>query len=165
MLKLWTGHEIYPVTVYVNIWPPSLTLTLEVGDRLLRMTHLLIIVSNCGKYLQNSFKDKKLWTGHDIYPKIDNVDLNWASATLTLEVGVWLLRMTHRLMITNICAKIFQIHLINDKVMDLTGKWDRWTDRRMEPISISPIFLRKRRGTKIMYQCNHLAGLQFIRVF
>jgi hypothetical protein len=36
------------------------TLTLEVGDRLLRMTHRLIIVNNCGKYLQNPFIDKKV---------------------------------------------------------------------------------------------------------
>jgi hypothetical protein len=60
MTKLWTGHEIYPVTDYVNLWRPSVTLTLEVGDRLLRMTHLFIIVSNCGKYLQNPFKNKKV---------------------------------------------------------------------------------------------------------
>jgi hypothetical protein len=60
MTKLWTGHEIYPVTGYVNLWPPIVTLTLEVGDRLLLMTHLPIIVSNCGKYLQNPFKDKKV---------------------------------------------------------------------------------------------------------
>jgi hypothetical protein len=36
-------------------------------------------------------KIRKLWTGHNIYPQIDNVDLEWASATLTMEVGVWLL--------------------------------------------------------------------------
>jgi hypothetical protein len=66
--KLWTGHKIYPKIDYVKI----VTLTLEVGDRLLRMTHLLIIVSNCGKYLQNPFKDKKVM---DQTPQIDNVDL------------------------------------------------------------------------------------------
>jgi hypothetical protein len=60
MTKLWTGHKKYPVTDYVNLWPPSVTLTLEVGDQLLRMTHRLIIVNNCGKYLQNPFKDKKV---------------------------------------------------------------------------------------------------------
>jgi hypothetical protein len=59
MTKLWTGHEIYSVTNFVNLWSQSVTLTLEVGDRLLCMTHLIIIVSNCGKYLQNPFKDKK----------------------------------------------------------------------------------------------------------
>jgi hypothetical protein len=47
MQKLWTGHKMYPVA-----------LTLKVGDRLLRMTHCLIIVNNCGKYLQNPFKEK-----------------------------------------------------------------------------------------------------------
>jgi hypothetical protein len=35
MKRLWTGHKIYPVTGYVNLLPPSLTLTLVVGDRLL----------------------------------------------------------------------------------------------------------------------------------
>jgi hypothetical protein len=58
--KFLIGHKIYPKTDYVNLWPPSLTLTLEVGDQLLRMTHRLIIVNNCGKYLQNPFKDKKV---------------------------------------------------------------------------------------------------------
>jgi hypothetical protein len=96
MKKLWTGHKKYPITDYVNLWPPSVTLTLEVGDRLLRMTHCLIIVINCGKF----------W-----WPWMSKCDL-------TLEVGVWLLRMTHGLIITNISAKLFQNPLI--KVMDRT---------------------------------------------
>jgi hypothetical protein len=50
--------------------------------------------------------------------------------TLTMEVGVWLLGMTHRLIITNICAKLFQIPLINDTVMDRTRKCDGCVDRR-----------------------------------
>jgi hypothetical protein len=37
-----------------------MTLTLEVDDRLLHLTHRLIIVNNFGKYLQNPFKDKKV---------------------------------------------------------------------------------------------------------
>jgi hypothetical protein len=65
-------------------------------------------------------KIRKLWTGHDIYLQIDNVDLEWASATLTLEVGVWLLRMTHCLIIKIICARIFQIPLINKKIKAYT---------------------------------------------
>jgi hypothetical protein len=32
MNKLWTGHEIYPVTDYVNLLPPTLTSTLDIGD-------------------------------------------------------------------------------------------------------------------------------------
>jgi hypothetical protein len=50
MQKLWTEHKIYPTTDYVIFLPLSVTLTLEVGDRLLRVTHRLIIVNNCGKY-------------------------------------------------------------------------------------------------------------------
>jgi hypothetical protein len=49
-----------PYNRLVNLLPPSVTLTLEVGDRLLRMTHRLIIMNNCDKYLQNPFKYKKV---------------------------------------------------------------------------------------------------------
>jgi hypothetical protein len=42
MKKLWTGHKIYPKTDYVNLWPLSVTLTLEVGTQVLRMTYHLI---------------------------------------------------------------------------------------------------------------------------
>jgi hypothetical protein len=107
-------------------------------------------------------KIRKLWTGHDIYPQIDNVDLGWASVTLTLEVRVWLLRMTHRLIITNICANLFQIPFINDKVMDRTrkcdgrtdGQTDGRTDRRTDGQTDGayfyiPLFSSKRRGTII----------------
>jgi hypothetical protein len=38
--RLWTRHKIYPVIDYVNILPPSVTLVLKVGDRLLRMTNI-----------------------------------------------------------------------------------------------------------------------------
>jgi hypothetical protein len=53
-------QNIYPLTDYVNIWPVIVTYTLEVCDRLLRITHRLIIEKNCGKYIQNPFKDKKV---------------------------------------------------------------------------------------------------------
>jgi hypothetical protein len=120
MKKLWTGHKIYPITDYVNLWPSSVTLTLEVGACHI-VSLLWTIVASIYKIPS---KIRKLWTGHDIYPKLDNVDLEWARATLNLEVGVWLLRMTHCLIITNICAKLFQIPLINDKLMDRTRKCD-----------------------------------------
>jgi hypothetical protein len=73
-------------------------------------------------------------------------------STLTLEVRVWLLRMTHRLIIKIICAKLFQISLINEKVMDRTRKCDGRTDRRTEPISVFTFFLRKGRGQKSTYK-------------
>jgi hypothetical protein len=53
--KSYGPDRMYPVTDFVNLWPPS---DLEGGDRLLRVTHHLI-VNNCGKYLQNPFKHKK----------------------------------------------------------------------------------------------------------
>jgi hypothetical protein len=101
-------------------------LTLEVGDRFLRMTYRLIIVNNYGKYLQNSFIDKKVMDRTQHIPSNRNGDLEWASATSTLEVGVWLLRMTHRLIIINICDKLFQIPLINDKL---------WTGHEIYPVT------------------------------
>jgi hypothetical protein len=131
MTKLWTRHKIYPVTDYVNIWPPSVTLTLKVSDWVLRMTHRLIIVNNYGKYLQNPFIDKKVMDRTRHIPSNRQCWTEWVSATLTLEVGVWLLRMTHRLIIINICATLFQIPFINDKVMDRTRKLtDGRTDGR-----------------------------------
>jgi hypothetical protein len=59
--------NIYPITDYVNIWPLSVTLILEVGMQVLRMTHRHIIVNNCGKYLQNPFKDKKSYRPDTTY--------------------------------------------------------------------------------------------------
>jgi hypothetical protein len=101
------GTQKYSVTDNVYLWPPKETLTLEVDGRSLRACH---IVSLLWTIVASIYKIRsmirKLWTGHDIYPQIDNVDLEWANATLTLEVGVWLLRMTHRLIRTNICAKL-----------------------------------------------------------
>jgi hypothetical protein len=58
--KVMDRTQKYPITDFINLWPPSVTLTSEVGDRLLCMTHHLIIVNNCVKYLQNPFKDKKV---------------------------------------------------------------------------------------------------------
>jgi hypothetical protein len=60
--------------------------------------------------------------------------------------------MTHRLLITNICAKLFQIPSINDKVMDRTrkcdGRTDRWKDEQTDGAYFYiPLFSSKRRGT------------------
>jgi hypothetical protein len=111
--------------------------------QVLSMTHHLIIVTICSKYLQNPLiyeKIRKLWTGHDIYPQIDNVDYEWAIATLTLVVGVWLLHTKNRLIITNICAKFFQTPLMNDKVMVRTRKCDGRMDGRSNILGLWPIF-------------------------
>jgi hypothetical protein len=67
-------HNIYPTTDYVNVLPLSLTLALEVGIQVLRMTHRLIIVTFCAKYFQNPLIYEKLWTGHKIYPITDYVN-------------------------------------------------------------------------------------------
>jgi hypothetical protein len=60
MNKLWTGHKIYPITDYVNIWPLHVTLTLEEGARMLHMTYHLIIVTICAKYFQNPLNYKEV---------------------------------------------------------------------------------------------------------
>jgi hypothetical protein len=49
MRKLWTGNKIYPITDYVYFRPPTVTLTLKVGNWLISMTHRLIIVNICAK--------------------------------------------------------------------------------------------------------------------
>jgi hypothetical protein len=144
--KLWTRHNIYSITDYVDLWPPSVTLTLEVGDWLCAL-HIVAL----------------LWTIVASIYKIPSKVLSYGPDTtctlkytmLTLEVRVWLLRLTHCLIITNICAKLFQIPLINDKVME----WTRNVmDRRTEPSSISiyPIFLRKGVGQKKIQLPNSL---------
>jgi hypothetical protein len=45
MKKLWTGHKIYQNTESINLWPISVTLTLEVGEQVLYLTYCIIIVS------------------------------------------------------------------------------------------------------------------------
>jgi hypothetical protein len=155
MKKLCTGHKIYPLTDYVNFWPPSVTLTLVVGDRFCAWHIVSLLWTIVASIYKIPSKIRKILTRHDINHQIDNVDLEWEGATLTMEVAVWLLRMTHCLIITNICAKLIQIYLINDKVMNRTRKCDERTDgrtegrtdRRTEPITISLFFSSKRRGT------------------
>jgi hypothetical protein len=56
--QLWTGHKIYSVTDYVNLWHSTVTLTLNVEGWLLHMTHRPIIVNICAKYFQNRSMDK-----------------------------------------------------------------------------------------------------------
>jgi hypothetical protein len=53
MKKFYIGHNIYPLKDYVNFLPRNVTLTLEVGMQVLRMTHCLIIVNICAKCFQN----------------------------------------------------------------------------------------------------------------
>jgi hypothetical protein len=53
MKKLWTGHKIYPITDFVDLFTPSVTLTLDVGLQVLYMTYHLIIVTVCANYFQN----------------------------------------------------------------------------------------------------------------
>jgi hypothetical protein len=164
MKRLWTGHKKYPVTDYVNLWSPTLTLPLKVDDLFLRKIHCLVIVNICSKYFHNPFMDKNLWTGHDIYNQMNKVHLELTSVILTLEVGVWL-RITHRFIITHIFAKIVQSPLIIDKVMDshenvTEGQTSGWTSRRTEYITISSFFFENvgdnKRYQKDIYKVEHI---------
>jgi hypothetical protein len=164
MTKSWTGHEICPVTDYVNLWPPSVTLTLEVGDRLLRMTHLLTIVSNCGKYLQNPFKDNKVMdrtrhipSNRQCWPWMSKCDLDSGGRGLVVSHDTSSYDNKH-------LCQVISDSFNNDKVMDRTRKCYRRTDRRIEPISISPFFIRKGGGQKLCINVIIFAGLQSTRV-
>jgi hypothetical protein len=53
---------------YVNILPLSVTLKLEVGMQVLRMTHCLINVTICAKYFQNPLIYEKISGQTHIYP-------------------------------------------------------------------------------------------------
>jgi hypothetical protein len=68
MKKLLTGHKVYAITDYVNIWPLRVTLTLEVRTHVLRMTYHLIIETFCGKYFQNPLIYLKIIDGTQIIP-------------------------------------------------------------------------------------------------
>jgi hypothetical protein len=68
---------------------------------------------------------------------------------LTLEVGIWLMSMTHRFILTNICAKLFEIPLINNKVLDRTQKCDGQTGGQTYFYIL--LFSSKRLGDKFMY--------------
>ncbi len=52
--------------------------------------------------------------------------------TLTLEVGAWSLIATHRLIMTNICAKPFEYPFIGVEDIELKQISNRPTDRQAE---------------------------------
>jgi hypothetical protein len=77
----------------------------------------------------------KLQSGHEcvyLFTLIDNVKFQNDSVTLTFEVGTWFLDTTHRLLVVDICAKLFQNPSMYDKVTVWTrmkwGRTDGWTD-------------------------------------
>ena len=101
MTELWCGSE--------NLWMWHLTfecdLDLEVSD--LRLT--CDTSSHAGKRLcQTIWKSKKEWQSHGAETKIFECDLWPSSVTLTLKLLTWVLRVTHHLMLVNICARLFE---------------------------------------------------------
>jgi hypothetical protein len=85
-LFLW----LFVQSIFKIPWPLTSKCDLDLGGRWPVVTH-----ETSSQYCEQLWqvftkslsKIRKLWTRHDIYPQIDNVDLEWASATLTLEVG------------------------------------------------------------------------------
>jgi hypothetical protein len=67
-----------------------------------------------------------------IYSNWDNVKLQNDSVTLTFEVGMWFLDVTHRLDVVDICAKLFQNPSMFDKVTVLTQMKRGRTDGQMD---------------------------------
>jgi hypothetical protein len=69
-----------------------------------------------------------------IYSNCDNVKLQNDSVTLTFEVSMWFLDAAHRLVVVDICAKLFQNPSMCDKVTVRTRKkWGRTDlDRRCD---------------------------------
>jgi hypothetical protein len=142
MKKLWTGHKLYPLTyyMYIKLWPPSVTLTLEVGVCVFCITHCLIIVNVCKEVF---LKSLDVWISYGLNRTYTPSRQCWPFSprvTLNLEKGAMVLRMTHRVIKTNICAKLFQFPLVNGLVIDsgkpnLLTKW---------PIQSIPLSLLKR---------------------
>jgi hypothetical protein len=124
---------------------------LDLGGRwpVLRMTHCLIIVNNCCKYLQNPFKDKEVMDRTRHIPS-NRQCWPWMSKC-DLESGGRGLVVVHD---TSCHYSKYLCQVISDSF----DKWQSngpdtkvWrTDRQMfgrtGPISISPFFLRKGGG-------------------
>jgi hypothetical protein len=81
--------------------------------QVLGMTHCLIIVTICGKYLQNPLIFEK------VMDQTQNIPCNRLCESLTSKCDR-LLRMTHRLIIVINCGKYLQNPFKNNKVMDRT---------------------------------------------
>jgi hypothetical protein len=145
--------------LWKSYWPVLLTLsvslTLEVGDRLMRITHRLIIVNNCGKYLQNPFKDKKVMdrtqhipSNRKCWPWMSKCDLDPGGKGLVVAYDT---SSYYNKYLCQVISNSFDKCYGPETEMWWTdgqkdGQTDWLTDRQTEPISISPIFLRKGGG-------------------
>jgi hypothetical protein len=134
------------------------TLTLEVGERLLRMTHCLIIVNNCGKNLQNPFKDKKVMdrtrhipSNRQCWHWMSKCDLDIEGRGLVVAQDTSSYYNKHLCQVISDSFDKWQSYGPDTKVWRTDRRTDRRMDRRMEPISISPFFLRKGGGQQMTY--------------
>jgi hypothetical protein len=146
MKKLLAGHKIYHITDFVNFWPPSVTLTLEVGDQLLRMTHCLIIVNNCGKYFQNPCKIKKVIrrtrhipSNRQCWPWMSRYDLDPGCRGLVVAHGTSSYYNKHLCQVISNTFDKWQSYGPDTKVWQADGQKDGRTD--VPTIGVHVLFL------------------------
>jgi hypothetical protein len=102
---LWTAYKIYPLKNYVKLWPLSVALTLVKRSGCCAWNIVKLFSTLMPIIFKIPWRMKRLCTGNKIYPLTDYVNLWRPTETLIFEKDDWCLRMTHRLMIVNICAK------------------------------------------------------------
>jgi hypothetical protein len=144
---VWFMADFF-VKDYVNFWPPSVTLTLDVSDRLLRMTHRLILVNNCGKYLQNPFKVKKVMdrtrhipSNRQCWPWMSKCYLDFGVRSLVVAHDIFSYYNKHLWQVISDSYDKWQSYGPDTKV----GRTDGLTKGRS--LSLYPLFSKKRRGT------------------
>jgi hypothetical protein len=130
------------------MWLPSVILTFEVGDRLLRMTHRLIIVNNCGKYIQNPFKDKKVinrtWhipSNRQCWPWMSKCNLDPWGRGLVVAHDTSSYYNKHLCKVISNSFDKWQSYGPDKKVWRMDRQTDEWS------LFLYPLFSSKRRGT------------------
>ena len=107
-----------------------MTLTFELGTQVFPMTRWLHVRNICAKLFQSPPRNDEFTVQTSC---IINIFVIWPlSMTLTFELGTWILCMTCRLLMRNICAKLFQNSPINDEftvqtscIMPTLNLWHR----------------------------------------
>lgn len=101
----------------LDIWPPSVILTLQVHTWFLHMTHRIMVVNISAKNIQNPSRKDKVMKWTQIKDPIFDI---WTLCDLDLGVQTWFLNITHYLIVVKISAKLPQNPSGNDKVIKWT---------------------------------------------
>jgi hypothetical protein len=107
MTKMWARQDF----ITADIWLLGETLTLKLGNWVLKMTHSLIMLQIVTSYIKIPWYRTELRAVQCFL----SADLWLLKATLTFEVGVYALRMTHHVIMLHICANLFYNPLIHGK--------------------------------------------------